>query len=91
MKESRGNMRPTEASNIKIDIQRTILEMKEVKLSLNEAAVSRKLWDVEVPKFSRILAHRWRWHRQTYAPAALYPQEDSVYSFLLEAEPTSVP
>jgi hypothetical protein len=46
------------------------------------------LWDVQAPTFSRQPAHRWRWGRQTYAPAALYAQEDSWYSFLLEAEST---
>jgi hypothetical protein len=45
------------------------------------------LWDVEVPTFSRQLTHRWRWC-QPYAPAALYLQEDSWYSFLLEARAT---
>jgi hypothetical protein len=33
-------------------------------------------------------AHRWRQGCQSYAPAAFYPQEDSWYSFLLEAEST---
>jgi hypothetical protein len=40
--------------------------------------------------FSRQSAHRWRWC-QTNTPAAIYPQEDSWYSFLLEAESTSGP
>jgi hypothetical protein len=31
------------------------------------------LWDVENTTFSRQSAHRWRWGRQPYAPAALYP------------------
>jgi hypothetical protein len=44
------------------------------------------LWDVEESTFSGQLAHRWRWDGQPYASAALYPQEDSWYSFLLEAE-----
>jgi hypothetical protein len=46
------------------------------------------LWDVEVPTFSRQSAQRWQLGCQSYAPAALYPQEDSWYSFLLEAEST---
>jgi hypothetical protein len=46
------------------------------------------LRDVEAPTFSRQSAHRWRWGCQPYAPAYLYPQEDSWYSFLLEAEST---
>jgi hypothetical protein len=44
------------------------------------------LWGVDAPTFSRQSAHRWRWGCQLYAPAALYHQEDSWYSFLLEAE-----
>jgi hypothetical protein len=34
-------------------------------------------------------AHRWRQGCQPYTSAAFYPQEDSWYSFLLEAESTS--
>jgi hypothetical protein len=33
-------------------------------------------------------AHRWRQVWQPYAPAAFYTQEESLYSFLLEAEST---
>jgi hypothetical protein len=43
------------------------------------------------PTFSRQLAHRWQWDCQPYVPATLYPQEDSWYSFLLEAESTPGP
>jgi hypothetical protein len=43
------------------------------------------LWDVEAPIFSRQSAHRWRWGCQPYALAALYPQKESSYLFLLEA------
>jgi hypothetical protein len=39
----------------------------------------------------RHLAHIWRQGCQPYAPAAFYPQEDSWYSFLLEAESTPGP
>jgi hypothetical protein len=49
------------------------------------------LWDVEAPTFSIQSAHRWRWVCQPYAPVAFYLQEDSWYSFLLEAEPTPGP
>jgi hypothetical protein len=35
------------------------------------------LWEVEAATFSRQWTHRWRWRCQPYAPAALYPQEDS--------------
>jgi hypothetical protein len=48
-------------------------------------------WDVEAPIFCRQHAHRWRWGCQPYAPAALHPQEDSWFSFLLEAESTPGP
>jgi hypothetical protein len=44
------------------------------------------LCDVQAPTFSRQSVHRWRWSRQPYTPAALYRQEDSWYSFLLETE-----
>jgi hypothetical protein len=50
-----------------------------------------RLWYLEAPTFSRQLPHRWQWGCQTHSPAALYPQEDSWYSFLLEAESTPGP
>jgi hypothetical protein len=51
---------------------------------------------VEVPRVERgwgsnIFRHSaniWRKGGQVYAQAAFYPQEDSWYSFLLEAEST---
>jgi hypothetical protein len=46
------------------------------------------LWAVEAPTFSRQSAHRWRESCQPYEPAALYPQDGSWYSFLLEADLT---
>jgi hypothetical protein len=49
------------------------------------------MWDVEAPTFSRQSAHRWRWGCRPKAPGTLYPQEDSWYSFLLEAESTPGP
>jgi hypothetical protein len=45
-----------------------------------------ELWDVEVFTFSRQSAHKWRWGCQHYASSALYPQEDSWYSFLSDSE-----
>jgi hypothetical protein len=63
----------------------------KVALSLKQALEAHRLWDVEVPTFSRQSAHRWRWGCQPYAPAALYLQEDSWYSFLLEDESTPWP
>jgi hypothetical protein len=47
------------------------------------------LWYVETPTSSRQSADRWQWG-QLYAPAALYPQEDSWYSFLLDSESISI-
>jgi hypothetical protein len=40
---------------------------KKVKLSLEQAVIPMGLWDVEAPKFSRQLGHRWRWgcHKPT--------------------------
>jgi hypothetical protein len=43
------------------------------------------LWDIEAPTFSRQSVHRWRWGYQPYAPAALYPQIVTWYSFMLES------
>jgi hypothetical protein len=54
------------------------------KLSRNRPWRPRGLWDVEAPIFSGQSAHIWRWGCQPYAPAAIYPQENSWYSFLLE-------
>jgi hypothetical protein len=33
-----------------------------------------ELWDIEAPKFSRQLLHRWRWY-QPYAPSTLYSRK----------------
>jgi hypothetical protein len=44
------------------------------------------MWDVEALTFSRQSAHRWRWGRQPFALAVLYPQEYPGYSFLTEIE-----
>jgi hypothetical protein len=63
----------------------------KIKLSLNWQWRPIGLWDVEAPTFSRQSAGRWRWDYQPYTPAAHYPQEDSWYSFLLEAGSTSGP
>jgi hypothetical protein len=43
------------------------------------------------PHIFRYSAHRWRQGCQPYAPAAFYPQDDSWYSFLLEAGSTPGP
>jgi hypothetical protein len=55
-------------------------------VSVNRSWRPIGLWDVEAPTFSRQSAHRWRWGCHFYASAALHPQEDSWYSFVLEAE-----
>jgi hypothetical protein len=54
-----------------------------------------ELQDVKAPTLLRQTANRWRQGCQPYAPAALYPQEVFIYkvswySFLLEAESTTV-
>jgi hypothetical protein len=50
--------------------------------------INKFFWDVVAPTYSRKSAHRWRWGCQLYAPATLYPQEDSWYSLLLQVKPT---
>jgi hypothetical protein len=44
--------------------------------------------DVKAPTSSRQLGYSWQWSFQPYPLAALYPQEDFLYSFLLEAGST---
>jgi hypothetical protein len=61
---------------------------KGKRYSCNKPWRPTGLWDVEVLTFSRQSAHRWRWGCQPCAPASPYPQEDSWYSFLLQAEST---
>jgi hypothetical protein len=39
------------------------------------------LWEVEAPTFTRQSAYIWRWGCHPYAPAALYPQDDSWTHF----------
>jgi hypothetical protein len=63
----------------------------EAKLSYNRPWRSVGLRDFEAPTFFRQSAHRWRWSCQPYVPAAIYPQQDSWYSYLLEAEWTPGP
>jgi hypothetical protein len=65
---------------------RNPLQPTKVKLSRPWTPIG--LWAVEAHTFSRQSAHRWRWDCHPYAPAALYPHEDSWYSFLLETEST---
>jgi hypothetical protein len=67
-----------------------LLSFKGKRYSCNRPWRPMGLWGV-APTFSRQSAHRWRWDCQPYAPTALYPQEDSRYSFLLQAESTPGP
>jgi hypothetical protein len=55
----------------------------KVKLSLEYAMEAHRVVRCRGSTFCSQSAHRWRWECQPYAPAALYPQEDSWY---LEAE-----
>jgi hypothetical protein len=43
------------------------------------------------PHLSTQSTHRWWYGWQPYVPAIPYPQEDSWYSFLLQAESTTGP
>jgi hypothetical protein len=52
----------------------------ELKKTDQSYPCERPCSPVDAP-FSRQSAHRWRWGRQPYSPAVLYPQEDSRYSF----------
>jgi hypothetical protein len=67
----------------------TILQCKRYSYPCNRSWRAIGLRDIEAPTSSRQSAHRWRWGYQPYARSALYPQEDSQYSFRLEAESTS--
>jgi hypothetical protein len=64
-----------------------------LKLSLYRPWRPLGLREVEDPTIFRQSAHRGGRGQgcQPYAPAALYPQEDFWYSFLLEAESTPGP
>jgi hypothetical protein len=61
-----------------------------VKQSLKQSQCSMRLWDVKAPTFSRHRTLRARRDCRSYAPAALYPHEDSWY-FLLHAQSTTGP
>jgi hypothetical protein len=65
------------------------VKVKKVKLSLQQAVEAHRVVRHWGPAFSRQSAYRWRWVCQPYAPAAVILQEDSWYSFLLEAESIS--
>jgi hypothetical protein len=62
----------------------------QVKLSLQQAVEAHRVVRRRGSTFSKQSAHRWRWGRQPYAPAALCVLENSWYSFLLKAESLSV-
>jgi hypothetical protein len=61
---------------------------KPYKASVTFSLLPAKLVYSLAPWRSRQLVHRWRLDCQPYAPATLYPQEDSCYSLLLESEST---
>jgi hypothetical protein len=58
---------------------------KAIPIQAMEALRVARGWGFHIFRHS---AHRWRQGCQTYAPAAFYPQEDSWYSCVLEAEST---
>jgi hypothetical protein len=65
-----------------ITIYKTGKKKKTKSYPCNRSCGPLELWDVEAPTFARQSARRWRWGCQPYASAALYPLEDSWYSFL---------
>jgi hypothetical protein len=64
---------------------------EKVKPSLQPAVEAHRVVRRRDSHISRQSAQRWRWGCESKAPAALYPQGDSWYSFLLEAESTLGP
>jgi hypothetical protein len=62
------------------------LPVKKVMLSLYQTVEGHRAETSRLPHFPDYRPHKWRWDYQSYAPAAIYPQEDSWYSFLLETE-----
>jgi hypothetical protein len=63
----------------------------KVKLSLYRPWRTLGMQEVETPTFSGIRLTDGGKDCQHYAPATIYPQEDSWYWFLLEAESTPGP
>jgi hypothetical protein len=58
---------------------------KVIPIQAVEALRVARGWGSRIFRHS---AHRWLQGCQSYSPAAFYPQENSWYSFLLEAEST---
>jgi hypothetical protein len=56
-----------------------------VKLSVQQAVKAHRTVRYQGSRFPGQSANRWRCDCQPYVSAALYSQEDSWYSFLLEA------
>jgi hypothetical protein len=67
------------------DIKLIIVKGTVIPVEAVEAVRVARSWGFHIFRNS---AHRWRQGCQAYAPDAFYPQEDSWYSFLLEAEST---
>jgi hypothetical protein len=65
-----------------------IYKGKVIPVQAVEALRVARGWGSHIFRHS---AHRWWQGCQPYAPAAFYPQEDSWYSFMLEAESTPGP
>jgi hypothetical protein len=71
---------------VEVDCKKVKKKKRKVKLSLYSPWRPVGLREVDASTFFWHSAHRWRQGCQPYAPAAIYPDEDSWYSFLLEAE-----
>jgi hypothetical protein len=64
------------------------VEGKVVTVQAMETLGVARGWGSHIFRYS---AHRWQQVCQAYTPDALYPQEESLYSFLLESESTPGP
>jgi hypothetical protein len=62
-----------------------VKEGKVISVQAVEVLRIARGWSSHIFRHS---AYRWRQGCQPYAPATFYPQKDSWYSFLLEAEST---
>jgi hypothetical protein len=76
----------TQSSSI-LHCPKSVMRENMMSLLTNQSMIHDQ-WAIKAPIFTRHSAHRWRWGCQPYVLVTLYPQEDSWYSFLLEAEST---
>jgi hypothetical protein len=83
-------VRPADSTNFRdcIGSYRMLCKDKAIPVQAVEALRVARCWGSHIFRHS---AHRWRLGCRAYAPAAFYPQEDSWFSFLLEAESTPGP